>query len=244
MVRRSKGFTLIELLVVIAIIAILAAILFPVFAKAREKAKTASCASNLKQLCLAYQMYAQDYDETGPLTWCPAPGLSVYHFYPGYLYPPEIVQPYIKNIRIFVCPGDPQPRLWTYVPDSWEFSYGPNAQQSNAAPSMGGAYSARTSAIAKPAETVCWTDVADICSSSYTPSPGWSSCCPSWTGDPHGFGDSVAYAGVTRHAGGINVGWMDGHVKWRKIDGATWQEACSIPGNFVNEYRWWTAEDD
>ena len=63
MVHRRKGFTLIELLVVIAIIAILAAILFPVFAKAREKARTSSCASNLKQLGLAAMMYVQDYDE-------------------------------------------------------------------------------------------------------------------------------------------------------------------------------------
>ena len=62
-VTRKRGFTLIELLVVIAIIAILAAILFPVFAKAREKARTASCQSNLKQLALGAMMYAQDYDE-------------------------------------------------------------------------------------------------------------------------------------------------------------------------------------
>src|SRR5437588_7376558 len=64
--RRSGGFTLIELLVVIAIIAILAAILFPVFAQAREKARSASCLSNNKQIALAFGMYKQDYDETYP----------------------------------------------------------------------------------------------------------------------------------------------------------------------------------
>jgi len=66
MKRSRNGFTLIELLVVIAIIAILAAILFPVFARAREKARQTSCLSNLKQLSLAILMYAEDYDETLP----------------------------------------------------------------------------------------------------------------------------------------------------------------------------------
>jgi prepilin-type processing-associated H-X9-DG protein len=189
-------------------------------------------------------MYAQDYDERGPSTYTYAPGLSVYYFYPNYLYPPEIIQPYLKNTQLFVCPGDPNPRVWTYVPNSWPFSYGPNVQQSAAAPDMGGAYSARMSAIAKPAETVCWTDCSDICSSCSVASPGYPRPAPSWTGDSNGFGDSVAYAGVTRHAGGINVGWMDGHVKWQKINGTTWQEALSMPGNFVNDLKWWTAEDD
>src|SRR5438874_10562711 len=68
---RSKGFTLIELLVVIAIIAILAAILFPVFAQAREAARKITCVSNMKQLSLGWLMYVQDYDEANPMTaWC------------------------------------------------------------------------------------------------------------------------------------------------------------------------------
>src|SRR5580704_7489517 len=69
--RRTAGFTLIELLVVIAIIAILAAILFPVFAQAREKARQTSCISNLKQIGLATLQYVQDYDETYPDGWAP-----------------------------------------------------------------------------------------------------------------------------------------------------------------------------
>ncbi|HEY3298451.1 MAG TPA: prepilin-type N-terminal cleavage/methylation domain-containing protein, partial [Armatimonadota bacterium] len=67
--KRNSGFTLIELLVVIAIIAILAAILFPVFAQAREKARSASCLSNEKQIGLGLMMYMQDYDETYPMAY-------------------------------------------------------------------------------------------------------------------------------------------------------------------------------
>ncbi len=74
----SRGFTLIELLVVIAIIAILAAILFPVFAQAREKARAISCISNLKQIGLATGMYAQDYDQTYPNGWHPDGGARTY----------------------------------------------------------------------------------------------------------------------------------------------------------------------
>jgi len=87
---KRQGFTLIELLVVIAIIAILAAILFPVFAQAREKARQISCASNMRQIGLAILMYQVDADETFPIAWCPA-GTD------GGLTWTETVQPYIKS---------------------------------------------------------------------------------------------------------------------------------------------------
>ncbi len=94
-----RGFTLIELLVVIAIIAILAAILFPVFARAREKARQTSCLSNLKQLGLAAQMYAQDYDERITIGWeASSPGTHDGMWYWRW-------QPYINNIQLFQCPS-------------------------------------------------------------------------------------------------------------------------------------------
>src|SRR5689334_11631738 len=87
MKRSTSAFTLIELLVVIAIIAILAAILFPVFAQAREKARAISCVSNLKQMGLAMVMYAQDYDEIYPGNWQWSPGAVRAHS--PYLWPPN-----------------------------------------------------------------------------------------------------------------------------------------------------------
>jgi prepilin-type N-terminal cleavage/methylation domain-containing protein/prepilin-type processing-associated H-X9-DG protein len=110
--NRSQGFTLIELLVVIAIIAILAAILFPVFAQARERARQASCISNLKQLNLGVMMYAQDYDEVFPPSaqelpenppppggcWAGDSG-TCYHFWS------QITFPYHKSLQVFSCPS-------------------------------------------------------------------------------------------------------------------------------------------
>ena len=89
--RTRRGFTLIELLVVVAIIAILAAILFPVFAQAREKARTASCLNNQKQISLGIMQYTQDYDETFPSVDTGVLTLNI--------------QPYLKNTNVFICPS-------------------------------------------------------------------------------------------------------------------------------------------
>src|SRR5690554_1952004 len=109
--RHRRGFTLIELLVVIAIIAILAAILFPVFARAREKARQTSCLSNVKQINLGILMYAQDWDEVlPPYRWNQEPPSSVWidrdnsaatnrHFWA------QCVEPYLKNLDIMFCPS-------------------------------------------------------------------------------------------------------------------------------------------
>jgi prepilin-type N-terminal cleavage/methylation domain-containing protein/prepilin-type processing-associated H-X9-DG protein len=98
--KLPSGFTLIELLVVIAIIAILAAILFPVFARAREKGRQASCASNLRQLSLSVLMYNQDADETyPPFAYVTTTG----RFFTAF----DLVMPYLRNEQILICPSDP-----------------------------------------------------------------------------------------------------------------------------------------
>jgi prepilin-type N-terminal cleavage/methylation domain-containing protein/prepilin-type processing-associated H-X9-DG protein len=114
--RTWRGFTLIELLVVIAIIAILAAILFPVFAQAREKARAISCLSNTKQLGLGVMMYVQDYDEMYPCNSWDTPPIGTTDTASGDPnFPAAVnwmfkVMPYLKNKQIFTCPSDPDPK--------------------------------------------------------------------------------------------------------------------------------------
>src|SRR3989442_1289232 len=108
MKRRQAGFTLIELLVVIAIIAILAAILFPVFAQAREKARQTTCLSNLKQIGLGMLMYAQDYDEIS-VPWVLrnfTTGVNLKDANGVEISWDRLVQPYTKNNGLFACPSD------------------------------------------------------------------------------------------------------------------------------------------
>jgi len=217
--RRLPGFTLIELLVVIAIIAILAAILFPVFARARENARKATCQSNLKQISMGLLQYAQDYDECLPFLYqsatSPRTGLI------------QITQPYIKNWQVHDCPSsDQKTRVDDYLGHR---SYGffrvmmpPNAR------------GASLSQIQRPAEIVLVADVlqdGNAPGSLYRPTegkmvtdPDGSNC--SYCGGKHlsMFPSSDSYHNylrpgfnvLERHNGVANVGFADGHVKAMK----------------------------
>jgi prepilin-type N-terminal cleavage/methylation domain-containing protein/prepilin-type processing-associated H-X9-DG protein len=190
-----KGFTLIELLVVIAIIAILAAILFPVFARAREKARQASCSSNEKQLGLALQMYKQDYDETnvwdrmttanppvagGPYatSWCG----NVY-------FVKDILNPYIKNEQLWLCPSDPGTTTCTVpVPRSYQI----NTE----------IVGVKDAVVADPAGTI------HMIESNYNSRADfWDPGSYNMPGNP-----------ASRHNEGWNIAFADGHVKWMKTN--------------------------
>src|SRR5438093_1575488 len=111
---RKPAFTLIELLVVIAIIAILAAILFPVFAQARERARMSACLSNMRQIATALMLYAQDYDETLPYIRFHCPGAT--RGARCYVWK-NAIRPYLKSLDVFACPSNPygrtQPGLYS-----------------------------------------------------------------------------------------------------------------------------------
>ena len=197
---RNRGFTLIELLVVIAIIAILAAILFPVFAKAREKARQASCLSNMKQLGLAAMMYVQDYDEkffnrfqpivvypqpANAIVWCPYPNTT------------SLLDPYVKNQQIGICPSR----------GAGYYGYGYNTYLGTAQPPVA------AGTIVRPAEIVLFED-SSWGHTAYAPSSGqlgWGQnfsgpgtyVTPVWgTNCPYGL-----------HNGTVNVTFCDGHAK-------------------------------
>ena len=243
-----KGFTLIELLVVIAIIAILAAILFPVFARAREKARQAACQSNLKQIMLAALMYATDYDDGLPRgrTYCNAPDPNTnYQFY-------QLCQPYVKNWQLFACPtgggGCRNGSIGQHgvdamidngkVPRDFSHGYGVsenlwNSWRAGVDPNFCGQLTPQRGKLSgrpTPAQTV-W--VADCCG---LVNSGWR----------------IGYAGVcaagcnvdrqtdanTRHNGGSNCGLLDGHVKFYPAqacvtnwDTGQWTQGCGNWGN-------------
>jgi prepilin-type N-terminal cleavage/methylation domain-containing protein/prepilin-type processing-associated H-X9-DG protein len=244
---RKAGFTLIELLVVIAIIAILAAILFPVFAQARDKARQAACLSNTKQLGNALAMYTQDFDETLPMGgWSRTDGTQSRWFRDLY--------PYVKSVDVYVCPNitdDPMPpTLGFYRPTLNSTAFPRFPGDTSPYPTSSGGYAANANLVNFNAASKTLSDIVDsagtfiICDASrvtngvlgaafrYDPTTwprfqdrnsDWEVYPPTnWTG-----GDTARYSTdnttlrrrpMARHSGGLNVIYCDGHAKWSKIE--------------------------
>jgi len=220
---KRKGFTLIELLVVIAIIAILAAILFPVFAQAREKARAASCLSNMKQIGLAQLMYVQDYDEAFPAVYndhIVDNGVSKRFIWA------DAIRPYIKSRDIFKCPTG-SPAQIDLTPNDPNSNYpADNVQGTRYQMNMvdgwhwpegtGSNYPMVLAKSKHPAET------AMVQESSNAWWNHWHNSNAAWcrTGTA---GTDIYLLGVLgettypRHSGGTNIIFMDGHAKYRKI---------------------------
>jgi prepilin-type N-terminal cleavage/methylation domain-containing protein/prepilin-type processing-associated H-X9-DG protein len=149
--RPTRGFTLIELLVVIAIIAILAAILFPVFAQAREQARLSACTSNFKQYSTAWMMYVQDYDSTFPPYSVNTP------WKPGELTFTTwdlLLQTYIKNYGVSRCPSDPYPAVYEFKDGStiWRSYTSPRNMTWN--PAKGLPHPRSEGSVPQPADTL------------------------------------------------------------------------------------------
>jgi prepilin-type N-terminal cleavage/methylation domain-containing protein/prepilin-type processing-associated H-X9-DG protein len=222
-----KGFTLIELLVVIAIIAILAAILFPVFAKAREKARQTSCLSNVKQIMLGWTQYAQDYDERtcgiryatglyGAGTCDPA-GINWF----------DVLQPYVKNTQIFICPSGGPAEMY----GKSNYGYNPNlcSGASGGPAEMYGksnyGYNPNLCSGAQNSTQACYAQGGRTLGGVNFPSElgvlADSAACPypgnRWSDDAHTIdgGRNLCGQAATRHNDGTNIGYFDSHAKWQ-----------------------------
>ncbi|HAZ64318.1 MAG TPA: hypothetical protein DCZ72_12015 [Armatimonadetes bacterium] len=229
MSKQKRGFTLIELLVVIAIIAILAAILFPVFAKAREKARQTSCLSNMKQQGLAFMQYMQDYD-----------GMVVYNWWEWHV----DLEPYIKSGQIFACPssGHAQPapvqftnygfsdgssRTGTFWSNTrpygatWPEIYGHYGKNEEALGNFGGGWGgglASDASVQEPANIILIGEViafgedtdGDWRVGTFQNRPYFEVGGTTW----NELWNQVA----GRHTDGSNVLFFDGHAKWHKTE--------------------------
>jgi prepilin-type N-terminal cleavage/methylation domain-containing protein/prepilin-type processing-associated H-X9-DG protein len=230
---RAAGFTLIELLVVVAILALLAAILFPVFSRARENARRTSCASNLKQLSTAVLMYTQDFDEKLPPQQQPVgvigSSLGTTSWDGAAFYWPQLLLPYHKSTQLWFCPSSP------YQLSGLLFNYGANtlllralsptnpntvALAESQSPStnpmlmdfsfVNALYTPSTPAMASPIGPAIYIPGVGA-----TSTAAHTACGNLFAGHPLQ-GSVVSDCREGRHFSGVNIAYADGHVKWQR----------------------------
>ena len=234
-----SAFTLIELLVVIAIIAILAAILFPVFARARENARRSSCQSNLKQIALGAIQYSQDYDEQVlPIRSDLNAAVAKYFAWS------DILQPYIKSRQIMLCPSAISDRTQSYV-YNWQIGGFPNRSLAS---------------YEIPAQTAQFMDGIGFTDAGTDRSLAFFVADETFAGRMYGrrviagggqSDTNNALASPRIHLEGMNYAFADGHVKWLKYSGgvtydnnmsiatasADIKNATSVDGALVGPHR-------
>ncbi len=202
--HRKDAFTLIELLVVIAIISILAAILFPVFARARENARRTSCLSNVRQIGLGLMQYAQDHDER-LVPYNSGSSDSVNRpYYHG------AIEPYVKNIQVFRCPSIKK----SY--NTFNTLYFPTYALNGTAAGSGYVYAGIGTPLATITEpSITWALVETQYSAARWESDGWGRAGVSFASEaiPE---EATGVFRMDTHLDGSNVGFADGHVKWVK----------------------------
>lgn len=244
---KHKGFTLIELLVVIAIIAILAAILFPVFARARENARRASCQSNMKQIGLGFMQYTQDYDEKLPFMTIgdSYTANTAATWLPGSLGWPLSLQPYLKSRQILVCPSDTdkacfsRPAFETQLVEAGIPGASLTMTAAERAAALPLSYSTNynldknnnnISAFAASAKLLLFTETTATIPGgalSDTTNIGVYYTVPGYSGN--------RWVGGARHLEGRNIAFADGHVKWFVNTGVAATEAAWV-GRGVNSF--------
>ena len=215
--RRTGGFTLIELLVVIAIIALLAAILFPVFGRAREQARKATCLNNLKQLGIGAAMYWQDYDERN---------FSYRAVAGGYLWNGAF-EPYYKSKQIELCPNAPRytgagvtggfgtaTTAWTGFMYTGSYAYNGFLYADGAAMGLPAGCVDALADVKKPSQTVLLAD--SIWIDSWAPNGDMS--CPGTINLQTGVNTAMGRYCIDRHSGAINVLFADSHAKWQRLE--------------------------
>ena len=236
-----KAFTLIELLVVIAIIAILAAILFPVFARARENARRASCQSNLKQMALGITQYIQDYDEYYPLY-----ALDIGTGANGWT---RNIQPYVKSEQIFQCPSEKGRQLQTLTSNNPAQTFSDYSYNWAIGYVAAGPMSIKSSAIDSTANVAMLADggfngyefdywncppattTFDNTNCNVLSVHGTTRKIPGAAGGTAYTSASDTNKAPIRHLEGANYAFADGHVKWLKPEAIT--NAAPSGGNYT-----------
>jgi len=269
-VAKSRAFTLIELLVVIAIIALLAAILFPVFSAARERARTASCESNLKQLGLGFLQYVQDNDETAPFVdlYGLTSQQNAADWY-GQTWN-DLIYPYVRNANVYDCPDDyqnnyystlstrNQSQIGSYIANTEGYGDGTSplsVVQNNSGGGLAWASLVNVAKYQDPSGTFVLADGSAASNDCFSlaNNSNWNYNAPSYNANMQyltgaylpaiGWGQNQRNI-IARHQGRANVLFCDGHVKSMLLDPTALSAPTTVLYGGVTAFKYFTTQAD